>query len=693
MRYQSLRFKINAAITMTCVIVALIFSAIFYPYEMKHRDARMAEIKVLLSVTFEQNREDIANEIFTGHNPALNNSLNSMLSVQGISGVIVYDKNGRYILHSGIGSAGQLDAQDRKSLYGAPVFKKTEYEGHPFALFLSSIEVIGEHVGYMKIYYDLVPMDNEELTTVGVFASLLVFILIAMSLMLNSLLNRFVLRPTSLLRNAIMTLQNGEFGEQVPSITKDEIGEVAEAFNKMSSMLESQHNALKVSMKVQEKYAEDLQITNKALVQLNANLEDMVQERTSELKRSNELLHQEINERIQAENERKLLEERLIRSEKMEALGLLAGGVAHDLNNVLSGIVSYPDLILMELSGDDPLRRKIQMIRESGQKAADIVQDLLTLARRGVIQTSVIDLNQEIILEYLNSPEHRKILSHHPGISIETALSPELFKIKGSQIHLRKTLMNLIINAMEAQPKGGKITISTLNVYMETPLEGYEKVVEGDYVLLKIEDEGIGIDRDDITRIFEPFYTKKVMGRSGTGLGMAVVWGTVQDHNGYINVFSVPGKGSSFELYFSVTRDGAGVEKQAVHIQEYFGNREHILVVDDVSDQREIASSILEKLNYRVSTVASGEDALEFLKKNTADLILLDMIMEPGMDGLDTYKKIKLMKSDQKAVIASGYAENDRVREARLLGARLYVQKPYSIEKLGIAVKDELSQP
>jgi C4-dicarboxylate-specific signal transduction histidine kinase len=208
------------------------------------------------------------------------------------------------------------------------------------------------------------------------------------------------------LRNAITRLQGGKLGEKVDLISKDEIGQVGEAFNDMSTMLEQQHNALLESVQTQQKYALELEQANKNLANMNTWLEDRVQERTAELMKSNEQLIREINERILADTARKELEEKLLRSQKMEALGLLAGGVAHDLNNVLSGIVSYPDLLLMELPANSSMRKPIQTIQDSGKKAAAIVQDLLTLARRGVMQTQVLDLNEEIISDYLNSPEY-----------------------------------------------------------------------------------------------------------------------------------------------------------------------------------------------------------------------------------------------------------------------------------------------
>jgi len=181
------------------------------------------------------------------------------------------------------------------------------------------------------------------------------------------------------------------------------------------------------------------------------------------------------------------------------------------------------------------------------------------------------------------------------------------------------------------------------------------------------------------------------MGRSGTGLGMAIVWGTVKDHRGYINVQSRVGKGTTFNLYFPVTMEDILSDKTHLPIEKYIGNGESILVVDDVEEQREIASLILKKLGYSVTSVPSGDKAVDYLKNNQADLIVLDMIMEPGMDGFDTYKKIIEFHPGQKAIIASGFSETGRVKETQKLGAGQYIKKPYSIEKIGIAVKDELA--
>jgi len=390
-------------------------------------------------------------------------------------------------------------------------------------------------------------------------------------------------------------------------------------------------------------------------------------------------------------SEQKKLETQLQRAQKMEALGILAGGVAHDLNNVLSGIVTYPELLLMQIPEDSPLRKPIITIMSSGKKAAAIVKDLLTLARREIVTEKVVNLN-EIISQHLKSPEHEKLKSFHPRVEVETSLESDLFNISGSPVHLSIVVMNLVSNAAEAMPDGGKIFLSTENRYIDRPINGYDNIEEGDYVVLAVSDTGIGISSEDIKRIFEPFYTKKVMGKGGTGLGMAVVWSRVKDYKGYIDVQSIEGKGTTFTLYFSATRRAITKEKAKLPIENYMGKGESILVVDDVKEQREIVFKLLTILGYVVDTVSSGEEAVEYLKEHSVDLIVLDMIMDPGIDGLDTYKKILEVHPDQKAIIASGFSETDRVREVQRLSAGQYIKKPYTFEKIGIAVRAELDK-
>jgi PAS domain S-box-containing protein len=399
----------------------------------------------------------------------------------------------------------------------------------------------------------------------------------------------------------------------------------------------------------------------------------------------------DVTERYKAEKEKAELRESLARSKKMEALGTLAGGVAHDLNNVLSGIVSYPDLLLLDLPKDSPMRRPIEVIQESGKKAADIVQDLLTLARRGVPVEDIVNLN-DLVAEYLLSPEYKRLKSFHPFIEIQTQLAPDLLNIKGSPIHLSKTIMNLVSNAAEAMPGGGTIKVLTENRHLDGSLKKLPEVQEGECVVLQVSDSGVGISAEDLQRIFEPFFTKKKMGRSGTGLGMAVVWGTVQDHKGHIDVRSAEGRGTDVTVYLPATREAFVNAPPEPSLDLYMGAGETILIVDDMDEQREIATRIITQLGYVAKSVDSGEKAIQFLRREKADLLILDMIMDSGIDGFETYRRVKKSNPHQKAIIISGYAETDRVRSAQRLGAGSYLKKPYTVHNLAAAIKTELNR-
>jgi signal transduction histidine kinase/CheY-like chemotaxis protein len=683
-------FRINVIVWSVCVALIFLLALLFNSFEKRQLQEHVAQSKVLLEALFQQKRELMANEIFANHREALIRTLSELESVKDVAAVHLFDNGGNITEWLGGGRPAGLSRQDRDKLASGPVFDQIRFESKPYLTFTTPIEIIGERLGYFSIYLDLSDIRHASKKRlwylVGIFASLLVIL----SLLLHLLLTRLVINPVSFIRNAMEQVMQGRLGEQVSLDLKDEIGEVADSFNAMSVQLEEQRKRLLRSMELRDSYAQQLEETNRKLARLNIDLESIVEKRTTELQSSNEQLRSQIREHRRTDEAKRALEEQLARSQKMEALGLLAGGVAHDLNNVLSGIVSYPDLILMDLDEDHPSRKMVEGIQKSGHKAAAIVQDLLTLARRGVLNTGIVDLNRDIIQDYLKSPEFKKLKSFHPSVSIEARLDDRLMNIRGSMVHLRKALMNLVSNAAEAQPDGGRIIISTKNTYVDLPISGYDQVNEGDYVVMGVEDKGTGIAPEDLNRIFEPFYTKKVMGRSGTGLGMAVVWGTVQDHDGYINIQSRINEGTLFEIYLPVTREKAKKSPQQVNVETYTGNQEKVLVIDDVKEQRTIASALLSQLNYRVYTAESGEAAVSFLKENQVDILVLDMIMDPGIDGLETYAKIIDLHPGQKAIIASGYAENKRVKETQKLGAGAYIRKPYTLENIGIALREEL---
>jgi len=387
--------------------------------------------------------------------------------------------------------------------------------------------------------------------------------------------------------------------------------------------------------------------------------------------------------------ELKSTQERLARAQKMEAIGMMAGGVAHDLNNILSGIVSYPELLLLELPESSKLRKPIEAILESGKRAATVVADLLTVARGVASIRETHDINL-LIDEYLQSPECEKLELLYPHVTCIKHLEATQSVISCSPVHIKKTVMNLVANAIEAIETVGTVTISTSNLEIDNFGNKKKKIPPGQYVVLAVQDSGPGISDADIKHIFEPFYSKKVMGRSGTGLGLTVVWNTVVDHDGWIFVESSE-KRTCFTLYFPISAEGVNCQKEKKKEKIDTLQGEHILIVDDESQLRDITSRILASLGYKTTSVSSGEEAIEFIQKNPVDLLVIDMLMGPGLNGRQTYEKILKLYPDQKAIVASGFSESDDVIATLKLGAQGFIKKPYSIEQLGHVVKAALN--
>jgi signal transduction histidine kinase/ActR/RegA family two-component response regulator len=417
-----------------------------------------------------------------------------------------------------------------------------------------------------------------------------------------------------------------------------------------------------------------------AILNWNRTLHRQVQERTVDLEN-------ELAERIQAEKEKGQLQIQVHRAKKMEALGLLAGGVAHDLNNILAGSVGYSDLVMRKISQGDSLFQYFKEIRESGRRAAAVVADLLTVSRDAAADRQVSNLN-DIVREYLASPEHRALAQRYPEMTFHLDLDDGTQNFVCSVIHVRKSLMNLVINAAEATCNG-TVIIQTKNRQIDYSPVNHEKIKPGPFVQLLICDSGTGITVEDLEHIFDPFYTRKQLGRSGTGLGLTVVWNTVEEHQGFIDIVQ-PENGTCFELNFPAT-DRAKLEPESsLSVNDILGDGEHILVIDDEKDIRELAERILVELGYQVSLVSCGEDGVSFLRENRVDLVVLDMLMEPGINGYETYRQINSFKPGQKTVIVSGFSEGVDVKLTQALGAGPYIKKPYTLEELGLAIKQEL---
>ncbi|MBI2952754.1 MAG: response regulator [Chloroflexi bacterium] len=382
-------------------------------------------------------------------------------------------------------------------------------------------------------------------------------------------------------------------------------------------------------------------------------------------------------------SERKKLEEQLLRAQRLEMAGTVVAQVAHDFNNLLSPLAAYPQLIKKHLSADHPAIRYCDTMLKAAQQMSAITDDLMALGRRGHFNQEITVLNPIVEQSIAQMPAQPTTLT------VETDLAPDLLPVGGCDAQLLRVVSNLIGNARDAMNDNGILSVSTRNVYVDKPFGHFTRVEVGEYVALQVKDSGRGIAPEIIDRIFDPFFTTKQFSkRRGTGLGLSIVQGIVSDHRGYLDVETEPGKGAMFTVYLPVYR--GKMEEQPS--QEVVGGNEAILVVDDDEVQREVEREMLGTLGYRVDSVCSGEQAVSYLKERHVDLVVLDMVMPSGIDGAETYRRILAVRPGQQAIIVSGFAERERVREAQMLGAGPYLRKPVTLEKLARAVRDVLDR-
>lgn len=326
-------------------------------------------------------------------------------------------------------------------------------------------------------------------------------------------------------------------------------------------------------------------------------------------------------------------------------------------------------------------------MQEAALRSAAIIQDLLALSRRSTCCVEPVAL-KNVMTSYLASASHRELENRFPNITLKTKSADDAYLVQGSMTHLTQIIMNLVMNAYEVISDSGTVTIRCHHVSVQQTYNGFEPIPVGDYCLLAVGDTGPGINPEDITHIFEPFFSKKKMGRSGTGLGLAVVYGVVKDMQGYIDISSREGIGSEFCIYLPSSSADVDVIQEE-KIKDATGNG-NILVVDDDASQRDIACRLLEHLGYRVDAVSGRSEALAYVKNHPVDLVIMDMILSEHYDGLDVYRDIHAIYPEIKCVIVSGFSAGKRIQEAQALGAAAFVQKPYTTKVIGKAVRDAL---
>ncbi len=422
----------------------------------------------------------------------------------------------------------------------------------------------------------------------------------------------------------------------------------------------------------------------KAIIRdVNQKLEIIIQERTSQLLKTNLDLRQEIEERKRAEEKREELEFRLKQVEKMEAMGTLAGGIAHDFNNLLMGIQGNASLVLLSLEPSHPFYEKLKTVQDLVRSGADLTKQLLGFARGGKYQAKPTDLNELVRKSSQMFGRTKKELS------IFTNMAEKIWIVDVDQSQIEQVLLNLFVNAWQAMPGGGKLFITTENLSLSTDYAALHDLKPGKYVKISITDTGIGMDKATIQRIFDPFFTTKEMGR-GTGLGLASAYGIIKNHEGMITVYSEKGHGATFNVFLPASAHQE-LELEQKPQQKLHRGEETILLVDDEETNILVTSNILVTLGYKTYVARNGVDALSIFKskKDEIDLIILDMIM-PGMSGGDVYDQAKLINPAIKVLLSSGYSVTGEAAKILERGCNGFIQKPFEIEQLSAKVREIL---
>ncbi|MCE5195000.1 MAG: response regulator [Nitrospiraceae bacterium] len=683
--------------------------------------------------------------IVSGNNNLLKNAAISIAETPDVNFISLYDKKFKQLIHYGAAfdmSMPQLSLSEplvfheRPDLFifYAPVF--TVRTGEDIEIFEAVPKKIRENIGWIRIGFSKSSMKEAE-NKIVVRGMILALIFTLLSSIIAYILMTIAIKPLTTLLKAVKKLREGKYQEIKDIKSSVEIAELTIEFNKMSHAIKEREDKL---IESERKISNLFERTEHAIFRLNKDSIIIESNRKfdefcRETKKFHELLaggqslgqlknaaageFKNVEVRIIGKNnalfivlmslypeftkdnnlagfdgyfiditEKRRLEETIVQAQKMESLGLFAGGVAHDFNNILTAIVGYGNLLLAKLNpADQQLHTYVSRILTSSERAANLTKNLLAFSRKQVMQTKPLDLNDSIknVLRLIE-----RIIGEDVEINIK--LTDQAFTIMFDPTQLEQIIMNLSTNARDALPKGGLLSISTSATTIGADFilaHGYG--VPGEYALLTISDNGSGMDKTTRDRIFEPFFTTKQLGK-GTGLGLSIVYGIIKQNKSFINVYSEIGIGTTFRIYIPLIESAFDTKSPAA-IDTPKGGNETILLAEDEETLRTIFKDILEKSGYTVISAKDGEDAIHKFQKHKENikLLILDVLM-PKLNGKEVHDKARELKPDIEALFISGYPMDVLERAGFSEKDFSYISKPFSPNVLLMKVRDILDK-
>lgn len=727
---MSLGTQLNRIFVSLFLLTALLCSALIFFFQQQQLQTTADKLAVFLEHIAAENALTLVKDL-VGHDvSAITSQLNSIVNVKGIHRTVVYDPNGHTI--AAIGEPTDLPPPK----YRYPPSSMHRIVGDTL-IFMTPLNADNTTEGYLLLEYPLLDL-KEKASRHLVFFTLSIFLLLFILLILiNTFTHKSIINPLNNLIAVMSKVETGSFGRQIEVTGSHELQDLSKTFNDMSQKISLGYVKIRQSRIFVERIMDtidsilvairaDYVITawNNAAVQrtgvqknkaVGQKIFSVFKELGSFKEVINNSIHKEQPEFIHRReiagilynvyiypfpdkslsgalirlDDITLVEEKEIQlrqAQKMETVGLLAGGVAHDFNNMLGGIMGAAELIKFKKPTQE-VEGYLEIIIASCQRAADLTSKLLAFSRKSRLVTKALDVHDAIAAAIALLQR-----SLNKDIQITTEFQAADSVIEGDLTELQNSLLNLSINAAHAMPNGGQLTFSTRQVSLEEVQRETTlfDLAAGPYIAINVRDTGQGIAAEHLDSIFEPFFTTKTQGK-GTGLGLSAVYGTVQQLHGAITVESTPGVATTFHLYFPLAKQQVAVTKASAKALQY--GTGCILVVDDEVIVRTTAAEMLKTLGYRVLVAENGRKGLNMYtqQQERIDLVLLDMIM-PEMNGTDCFLALRKVNPQVKVILSSGFTPGTALNKLKELGLNSFLHKPYQIQDLSTAIADVLKQ-